>query len=322
MTELRAGVARAAHAEDALLIEGPPGSGKTLTAHVVHYCGSRPGRALSFDCGARSPESCLVDLLGQVRSAQPGLPADRPGILHAAHHGTLILEEVGDLPIDAQQAILTLIADGAVMRRGAVRAEPLEVRVLATSSIDLEERVDQGRFVPALYQCLRARSLSLPPLADRIEDLPILIQSFLQRWSRVPHQQIFDAVQSVFESYSWPGNVRELESAIERGCQQALDGPLDVHHLPPALRAHAEQARSAVLVPSRRRERLGQTASMDRLALASESGDDHPVSLKNFEKMALVKALQLTQGDKLAAARHLKIGKSTLYRKLQEHGLR
>jgi len=313
--DLRARVAELAPKSKPVLLRGETGTGKRLVARVLHYASDRGGPFVPVDCVAITPEAVEEELFGSAKDASA-----RPGLLEQAGFGTLHLREVGRLPRPIQRMLLELLESGEIRRGGEGRPVPLSVRLVASSTEDLDELVAKGRFEPELAARFAGSTLPFVRLKERLEDLPALARSLLERISGGPEEiEVDPAVLEALGRYDWPGNVRELATLLEILVQ---DRParITAAQLPsPFVELTAAQ-------PVRELQVAGRIPGAARSRSLPSSWDltpeeDEPVSLKLYEKRALLRALRECNGDKLAAARLLKIGKSTFYRKLHEHEL-
>jgi two-component system response regulator HydG len=268
------------------------------------------------DCGSLVPELMESELFGYVEGAFLGNSPNaathsREGILTAANGGTVFLDEIGELKIELQAKLLRALQEKAVYPVGATFAVSISARVLAATSRDLSALVEAGRFRKDLYYRLNVVNLRIPPLRDRKEDLPLLVQHFLERAQRetgIAHTLSDDALRAVM-GYDWPGNVRELESAIERGCALSSGPVLHMGDLPTQLHESALNGRT-----------LGGEASGGLTSDVAAPGR-RIVSIAELEREAILGTIQQLKGDKLLAAKLLGIGKTTLYRKLKEYGV-
>lgn len=343
-SDLRATIGDAASHEGDVLLEGEIGTGKELAARILHYSSSRPGSYLELRCGALSESALEVELFGCVKGARPDIVADRPGLLLLAQDGTLFLDEVGELPLSIQQRLLDVLLGGSLRRLGSSRRERVGCRIVSSSRNPIAARVSAGTFLAELHRRLAGVSVRFPALRERIEDAPDLAQLFLQRHGvRFGVESISEDALWVCVQYSWPRNVEELEEALEQACRRATQGIVEVRHLPRALRDLAAELPRRELIPAVRGDSGGLAsrgsgvhavsshpgasgdlptlASVRRTRPAWQIGDDDPISLEHYEKKALLRALDRCEGDKLAAARLLQVGKSTLYRKLKKFGI-
>lgn len=338
-TALRKQVVEASRQRTPVLITGERGVGKEFTARVLHYSSACTGPFLQLRCSALSRESLENELFGYVRGAFPGAVADRPGLLLLAQDGTLHLGEVGDMPLDLQQRLLEVIETGTLKRAGSKRTEQLDVRIIASTSHDLQQLVQSGQFLARLAQKLGMRTIHVPALRERLEDLPSIAKGFVDRFgSRNGIDGISGEAMWVMQQYDWPGNVAELEDCIEQASSRTEGGSLEVSHLTRPLRDLNEELPDRDLIPQARPldsmqpgvgaggvRPLGgghesmelPVAAMHRKLRPWDITDEDPISFDCYEKKVLLRALDSCHGDKLAAARLLNVGKSTLYRKLK-----
>jgi DNA-binding NtrC family response regulator len=327
--ELRSTALKLAGEDGSVLLIGEPGTGRERMARALHFGANRAGPFVLFGCASIAPERVEAELFGQAKG--PGVEVERPGLFHQAHRGTLYLYDVHALPADVQQRLIEYFTTGKIRRAGGKREEKVKVRLVSSSGRELEQQVELGRFSGELQRLLSATTLKMPTLRERIEDVPVLAQYFLARsGAALGTPEFSDNALWVLENHLWPGNVRELEHAIERACANAKDPVIDVEQLPQALRdLQGKLISQDQIAPQRPRvERISGTHLPPRFiagqppAQAQPAGKDEEVSLEYYERMGLLKALDHTKGDKLAAARLLKIGKSTLYRKLKRYDIK
>ncbi len=345
MRELREALLRAMPCREPVLILGEPGTGKERVARTLHYSGVTTGAFLHLRCVGVSPESLEVEIFGSARNGAQGQLHDRPGLLHLAQDGMLYLEEVAELPLALQKRLLQFLQTGSAVRCGSTRPERLEVRIVASTSRELTPLTQSGAFLTELAERLAATVFTLPPLAARKEDLQELLGHMLDRFGADRGiREIAPEALRVLHEYRWPLNVRELEDFLERACASAArrgrDGLLRIEDLPHELQQLSEELPPCDLVPVRRpdAERVEGTHTAGTGLRATEPRgvlnvpsyrelrpwditDEDPVSLDLYEKKALLRALSVVDGDKLAAAKLLKLGKSTMYRKLKRFGI-
>jgi DNA-binding NtrC family response regulator len=278
-----------------VLILGESGTGKELVARSIHYSGPRNSKPFSpVDCSSLVPTLIESELFGYVKGAFTGAQHSKQGLFEAAGDGTLFLDEIGDLPVDLQAKLLRALQEHEVKPVGSNDRVGIRARVIAATNRDLEASIRTGSFRQDLYFRLNVVQIKLPPLRDRRVDIALLVSAFLEKFSdpaRPIHTISEDAMRRIM-AYDWPGNIRELENAIERAVALGSGPILHVGDLPSNL----------------------QYTSTEKLP----EGDEL-VPLEALERRAIFRALRETAGDKLAAARLLGIGKTTLYRKLKQY---
>jgi len=329
IAQLRSLVASAATSPKPVIISGEPGVGKQHVARVLHYSGRATGPIVPVHCGALTPEALEVELFGAGKGAHALF--DQPGAFQTAHHGSVLLEYLDRLPAELQTKLLEVVRTGKVQRVGKKRHERVQVRILATTTADLEREVEAGRFDAELYAALNDFEIEIMPLRERVEDVVVLAQHFLERFGSSHEElELSDEALAVMQDYAWPENVRELASCIERACATCSNGVIEVANLSEPLREAAREGHKQI-VPSHPRVAIGGTHT----ASSGRSGSNHhgrpqrefditdedPVSFATYERKCLLRTLELTGGDKLQAAKLLKVGKSTLYRKLKRHDI-
>jgi len=329
---LRHSVIDACKGTGPVLLRGARGTGKEHLGRTLHYTAMCPGPLMQLRCTALTEESLENELFGYVAGAFPGALTDRPGMLALAREGTLFLTEVGDLPPGLQKKLSEAISSGEIRRRGSDASEPIAVRIIATTSSNLDKRVRSGRFLRELYSQLRQTAIDVPSLHERIYDLPNLVEQFLLRFaSREVIQGIEPRALRTMMRYEWPGNGMELEDCIEQACARAQGPHIGVQHLTKPLRdlyarlpeeAFDEDALDALETlpgeaPSSLAQLLGSPFAIATTSRPWDITDADPISLDVYERKVLLRALDTCGGDRLAAARLLNVGKSTLYRKLK-----
>ena len=278
-----------------VLILGESGTGKELVARSIHFSGLRRNRPFApVDCSALVPTLIESELFGYVKGAFTGANHSKQGLMEAAGNGTLFLDEIGDLPIDLQAKLLRALQEKEIRPVGSTDRVSIAVRVIAATNRDLDDAVRQGKFRQDLFFRLNVVQIKLPPLRDRKGDIPLLVNSFLEKFSDAdaPTRTISEDAMTRLMAYDWPGNVRELENAIERAVALGSGPILHAGDLPTNL----------------------QYGSGERLPQ-----NDELLPLDELERRAIMRALKESGGDKLAAARLLGIGKTTLYRKLKQY---
>jgi DNA-binding NtrC family response regulator len=278
-----------------VLILGESGTGKELVARSVHYSGVRRNKPfIPVDCSSLVPTLIEAELFGYVKGAFTGALHAKQGLMEIADGGTLFLDEIGDLPFDMQAKLLRALQEKEVRPVGSTDRIPLSARIIAATNRDLDVAVRQGTFRQDLFFRLNVVQIKIPPLRERKTDIPILVNSFLEKFSEANGKMrtISEDAIARMMAYDWPGNVRELENAIERAIALGSGPILHAGDLPTNL----------------------QYGTGDRLPQ-----NDELLPLDELERRAILRALREAGGDKLAAARMLGIGKTTLYRKLKQY---
>jgi two-component system response regulator HydG len=303
--DLRARIARVARSAEPVLLRGPSGSGKSFVARILHFSSARAGAFLEVACGAFGAAQLAVELFGTDAMA---------GAFQLAQGGTLHLQDVEHLPPPLQERLLQSLDQGRL-------DAPELVRMVCSSTTSLEAAVERGQFQAELLQRLGEETLLLPGLAERPEDIDALSRHFLARHSRFEDARFAPGAAHVLARHDWPGNVRELEGVVLAASTAASKSEIGVDDLPPPLPELHRRDRSEpeARVPARHRF---DPAGMERELESVLASLGSTVSLLDaYEKVALLHALRLKGGDKLAAAKLLGVGKSTFYRKLKQHGI-
>ncbi len=291
---------RVAASEATALILGESGTGKELVARAIHYNSSRSGGPfVAVNCGAIPRELVEAELFGARKGAFTGATRDRKGRFELASGGTIFLDEVAELPMDLQVKLLRVLDEREVTPVGAEKPVPVDARVLAATNRFLDAAVAEGDFREDLYYRLNVVSIIVPPLRKRAEDVPLLVEHFLESFGQ-PDCQVDPEVWEVLERHPWPGNVRQLENVVERALVlQKEPGRLSVADLPVEVRS--PQARPAP-----------QTGEFPQ----------EGVDLEEVEKELIQSALTKTGGNQTQAAKLLGISRYALIYRMQKHGLR
>ena len=281
-----------------VLITGESGTGKELVAKAIHYNSDRrEGPFVPINCAA-IPETLLEsELFGHMKGAFTDAKADKRGLFEEAQKGTLLLDEISELPLTLQAKLLRAIQEREVRRVGSTRAVPVDVRIIAATNLMLTEEVKAKRFREDLFYRLNVIEIRLPPLRERKEDIPLLVEAFLRKCAEASHKEVRGMTESALAmliDYPWPGNVRELENVIERAVTLARGVKIMPDDLPPAIRG----AR-------------GERRVIDEAA-------ERTLPLQEVEKEYILRILEKTGGNKYQAAQVLGIDRKTLYRKLAE----
>ena len=296
---------RAAPTDLTVLIRGPSGTGKELVANAIHYRSPRRTRPLvKVNCAAFSRELVESELFGHERGAFTGATATREGKFEVANGGTLLLDEIGDMPPETQAKILRVLQEKELERVGGNRTIAVDVRVLAATNQDLEARVREGTFRQDLYYRLNVVSVVLPPLRERPGDLPPLIEHFLaeaaKRLGR-PATALAPEAYRALLAHDWPGNVRELEHALEQAVALASGGEIRTEDLPAAVRGGGDAEPDPVLRGSFK--------------------DAKQLVIERFERRFITEALAKHQGNVSKAAEDMGMYRQHLQLKLAEYGI-
>jgi transcriptional regulator with PAS, ATPase and Fis domain len=261
--QLFASLPDVARAKVPVAVRGASGTGKELVARAVHALSGRRGAYLAVNCGALPDTLVESELFGHKKGAFSGAVEDRPGLVRAADHGTLFLDEVGDLPLPSQAALLRVLQEEEVLPVGATRAMPVDLRVVVATHRDLPQLVKDGRFRADLYARLAGWELELPALADRKEDLGIIIAALLARLAPDrPEIGFSQSAARALVQHEWPLNVRELEQALAAGLALAREHLIDLPQLPEALRSPSPRRNSTAPLSDEDARRRDQLAAL------------------------------------------------------------
>lgn len=289
-----------------VLIDGESGTGKELAAHAIHNLSRRSkAKFVTVHCAALSPTLLESELFGHERGAFTGAHERRIGRFEQANGGTIFLDEIGEIDQSTQVKLLRVISEERAFERvGGNQLLKADVRLIAATNKELEKLVKEGRFRDDLYFRLNVVHITMPPLRDRKEDIPLLVRNFLRHFCRVNEKPLLeftaDAANSLL-TYDWPGNVRELRTAVEHGVVMASGGEITLRELPMAVR----QAAGGSLPGS-------ATAAQDFSERSS------PLDIHTTERKLITQALASTKGNITAAAKKLGISRRTLHRKINE----
>ncbi len=305
MKELIEMVAMVAPSEATALITGESGTGKELIARSIHYnSGRKEGPLVTVNCAALTETLLESELFGHEKGAFTGADRRREGRFMQADKGTIFLDEIGEMSSVMQAKLLRVIQDREIQRVGSDFTLKVDVRILAATNRDLQEDVSAGRFREDLYYRLNVVTLRVPPLRERVEDIPLLAQHFLETYARKNKKRmkgLTPLAMDMFLKYDWPGNVRELENAVERAVILGPGDYITEKELPLSITKaypHAEE--------------------IDRPPTVSKE----PQSLQEAEKEAVLTALKASGGNKSETARVLGITRKTLHKKLQKYGMK
>jgi DNA-binding NtrC family response regulator len=291
-------VQKLAQTRTSALITGKSGTGKELIARAIHYGGiTKEGRFVAVNCAALPETLVESELFGHKRGAFSGAHRDKPGQFQVADGGTIFLDEISAMPLAVQPKLLRAIEEKRILPVGGTEPIDVDARILCATNSDMKREVEERRFRDDLYYRLNVVEIHIPPLAERRDDIPLLINHFVQKYNRQLNKNcpgVTDRAMCVMTAYAWPGNIRELANVIERGIIFSDGQPIDLPELsiagarPPVPAAGQNDLKSAVCA---------------------------------FEGECIRQALQSNNYDKVAAAQQLNIGLSSLYRKMDELGI-
>ena len=247
-------IERVARTASTVLIHGESGTGKELIARAIHFSSPRATqRVLAINCGAM-PENLLEsELFGHERGAFTGALRDKKGLFQEANHGTLFLDEIGEMSLTMQVKLLRVLQEKLVRRVGGTTEDPVDVRIIAATNQNLAEKIVRGEFREDLFYRINVIPISIPPLRSRREDIPLLVDHFLHKYSAalgVPPKRISAEAMRLLESHSWPGNVRELENLIERAIALSTGSAITNSDLPTSLAAGGPRDDQGVALPA------------------------------------------------------------------------
>jgi two-component system, NtrC family, response regulator AtoC len=301
-----------------VLLTGESGTGKELIARTIHARGPMPDAPfVAINCAGLSETLLDSQLFGHRRGAFTGATSDHDGVFRAATGGTLLLDEVGEIPLSLQAKFLRAIQEREVTPLGSSRPVPVDVRLIAATNRDLADEVRTGRFRQDLYYRLNVVHIELPPLRARREDVPLLVEHFLARYAaqyQVEPKTLAPDAFAALERYPWPGNIRELQNAIERAFALSHSDVIGLDDLPAAVQptAHGAAPADAGLIPH----------SAPSLASSAEDDTDAALpTLAEAERRLIGAALARAGGNKNEAARLLGIDRQRLYRKIAKYNL-
>jgi DNA-binding NtrC family response regulator len=283
-----------------VMITGESGTGKEVAARTIHRLSRRDGRPFLAINAAAIPESLIEsELFGHERGSFTGAVATRQGVFEQANGGTLLIDEIAEMPMSLQPKLLRVLADGRVRRLGGSHEFEFDVRVLAATNRDPLKAIEEGKLREDLYYRLNVVPIALPPLRDRVEDIPLLVQHFIREFNAKHHLEIegaTDEAMAMLKAYSWPGNVRELRNIIERSVVLARGTWVEERDLPPYVRDPALRPEKLVFA-------VGETTVADA------------------ERELILKTLARAGNNKAEAARQLGVDVKTIYNKLKSYGI-
>jgi len=296
-------VASVADTDANVLIVGESGTGKELIANALHdRSRRRDGPWVKINCAALPKDLIESELFGHTKGSFTGATAEKTGLLEEAHRGSLLLDEITEMPIELQAKLLRVLEERAVRRLGGTRAVPIDFRLISSTNRSPEQAVKDGGLRQDLYFRINTVTIVVPPLRERRDDIPLLVRAFLERY-RAKHDRPVQAIEPEayrrMLAYGWPGNVRELQHAIEHGVLVARSNQITLSDLPEPLQRGGADAPAAAIAPA-----------------SVPSG-----SLEEIERASILKALESTRWNKQAAAGLLGLRRPTLYSKMRKHGI-
>jgi two-component system, NtrC family, response regulator AtoC len=297
-------IAAVADADANILVIGESGTGKELIADALHERSSRrDGPWVKINCAALPKELIESELFGHTRGSFTGATTEKVGLLEEAHKGSLLLDEITEMPPDLQAKLLRVLEERVVRRIGGAKPVTVDFRLISSTNRNPEAAVREGQLRQDLYFRINTVTIAVPPLRERREDIPILVRSFLDRY-RTKHARAIDGIEpEAFRrmlTYSWPGNIRELQHAIERAVLVTRGREIALADLPESL-SHADSGPGS--------------------ASAIAPGDVPTGSLEEIERASILKALDSTRWNKQAAAALLGLRRPTLYSKMRKHNI-
>jgi two-component system response regulator AtoC len=297
-------IASVADTDANVLIIGESGTGKELIANALHERSARrDGPWIKINCAALPKDLIESELFGHTRGSFTGATTEKVGLLEEAHKGSLLLDEITEMPVDLQAKLLRVLEDRVVRRLGGAKSIPVDFRLVSSTNRSPEQAVKEGQLRQDLYFRINTVTIAVPPLRERREDLPMLVRAFLERY-RAKHQRAIDGIEPEayrrLLSYPWPGNVRELQHALERAVLVARGREVTLGDLP---------------------ESLQHGGSEGGLGGAIAPSEVPAGSLEEIERASILKALDATRWNKQAAAALLGLRRPTLYSKMRKHNI-
>lgn len=321
--EIRGLVRFAAETRASVLITGPSGTGKELVAHALHRASSRTAAPfVAVNSGAIPRELIESELFGHEKGSFTGAIARRIGHFESANNGTLFLDEIGEMPLDMQVRLLRVLEDHKVRRIGSNEDVSVDVRMIAATHQCLESAIAQGRFRADLFYRLNVLPIELPALAERIEDIPMLVEHFLSRGFAADNPPVFtEEALAILMAHDWPGNVRELKNLVERAAVFFQGMEVGTDQMAMLLRPARSARPAASAAPA------SQDLPVNVVALAPAQPAtprfarpmDLREHLQNEEKRVLIEALESTNGVVSAAARLVKLQRTTFVEKMKRY---
>jgi DNA-binding NtrC family response regulator len=288
-----------------VLISGETGTGKEVVARAI-YAANPVGQFVTIDCASLAPTLVESELFGHAKGAFTGAFEAKAGLFERAHGGTALLDEVGELPLEQQSKLLRVLQEKEVRRVGSSEVRRIDCHVISATNRDLKEEIKRGRFREDLYYRLNVAAIRIPPLRDHTEDIGDLVRCFIERYR--PGTILAADTYSALIGYQWPGNVRELEHCIQRLLALSSGPIVTSDQLPSSVFQRVDASKTAFAPSS------GAGVELDGVITSTQTA---PLAMEDVERLTILQALEQTKGDRTEAARMLRIGRTTLYRKLK-----
>ena len=299
-------IIQAAPSRSTILVQGESGTGKELVARAIHANSSRAERPfVAVNSGNLPPELLESTLFGHVKGAFTGAVAPKKGLFDLADHGTIFFDEIGNIALETQAKLLRVIQEREFMRLGGMDTIKVDVRIIAATNVDLRRLMEEGKFREDLFYRLHVISIQLPPLRDRKDDIPLLVQHFLAKYAqenRKPELEVTPEALELLGSYDWPGNVRELENVVERAVVLASGQRIGPELIPESVRRTPQMPNSAFVMPP--------------------EGISFKDVITDFERRLIETTLEAAGGVQKRAAELLHIKPTTLNEMIKRHDIR
>ena len=314
-----------AAADSGILIQGESGTGKELIARAIHFRGARAARPfIAINCAAL-PEALLEsELFGYAKGAFTGAAAERKGLFEEADGGTLLLDEIGDMPMLLQGTLLRVLQEGEIRRVGSTSVGRVDVRILASTNKDLRALIGDGRFREDLFYRLNVIPLIIPPLRERREDLVPLCRHFLaayaEKLGKVP-QTLSPESEEIITRHGWPGNVRELENVMVRAVTLTASREITAEEFRMIFTLGGSRAPTYSADSAPQPSDLGSAPGAAAGGVSPLSGETAGRTMQSAEKEMILRALQAADGNQTKAAQALDMGRNTLWRKMKKYGI-
>ena len=320
MQEIYKAIGRVSSTDATVLIRGESGTGKELVARAVYQHSLRADKPFVVINCVAIPETLLEsELFGYEKGAFTGAVSRRVGKIQQAHRGTVFLDEIGDMPLSIQAKILRLLQEKSIERLGGRETIPVDVRIIAATNRDLETALAEGRFREDLYYRLKVVTLWLPPLRDRVDDIPHLVDYFLPRFCEemaTHNPGVSQEAKAFLSTHSWPGNVRELANALQKALIFSRGGPISLEGISQALGDKCVAVGTDKSLEETIRQWIRETLA------TGTAKDKFNTLVDRFARILLAEALDLTSGNRTRAAELLGMSRPTLLSKIEKYGLR